>query len=150
MTVGVISDTHNWLRPEVSESFADCDCILHAGDICSEEILNKLKEITNVYAVRGNMDHGSWAYDLPEKRMIELGGAGIYMLHDLAKLDLEPQAAGIKAVIHGHTHRVKVVERHGVLYINPGSAGASRGGFLTAVRMKIEDGNIQVQILEFK
>jgi len=150
VTAGVISDTHNWLRPEVSTFFADCDCILHAGDICSQEVLLKLEKIAPVYAVRGNMDHGVWARSLPERRLVELAGAGIYILHDLSRLDVKPEAAGINAVIYGHTHRVKVQERGPVLYINPGSAGPSRGGRPTAARMRIEDGDIRVRILEFR
>jgi putative phosphoesterase len=149
VTVGVISDTHNWLRPEVNTLFTDCDCILHAGDICSQEVLLELEKIAPVYAVRGNMDHGAWAQSLPARRMVELGGAVIYILHDLARLDLKPEAAGINAVIYGHTHRARIQERGPVLYINPGSAGPSRGGRPTAARMKIETGDIQVRVLEF-
>ncbi|MBN1267017.1 MAG: metallophosphoesterase family protein [Anaerolineales bacterium] len=148
VNVGILSDTHNWLRPEIKTIFADCDCILHAGDICSLEILMELEKIAPVHAVRGNMDNGFWAQALPERRLVQLAGVGIYILHNVARLDLKPESAGIRVVVYGHTHRAKIQERGDVLYLNPGSAGPSRGSKASVARMRIDQGDIQVQILE--
>jgi putative phosphoesterase len=79
-----------------------------------------------VTAVRGNVDKGAWSRKLPETDVLELGGVSIYVLHDLARLDLKPKAAGFAAVVSGHSHVPKQETRDGVLYFNPGSAGPRR------------------------
>lgn len=128
MVIGVISDTHAVLRPEVLTAIraAGVDVILHAGDVGSKDVLDSLTTCAPVHAVRGNMDCSDWAVSLPATRMLELGGAGFYILHDLHTLDLDPAAAGVRVVVHGHTHRASSREQRGVLYFNPGSAGPRR------------------------
>jgi putative phosphoesterase len=100
--------------------------IIHAGDIGDPEILEKLASIAPVTAVRGNVDKAAWARKLQEKEVVEIGDISIYVLHDIAQLDLRPEAAGFRAVIYGHSHLPKQETRDGVLYFNPGSAGPRR------------------------
>jgi len=125
-TIGVISDTHGLIRPEVKDLFKDVDLIVHAGDIGSLEVLEELKRISPVVAVRGNCDRGSWAYDIPMSDMVEAGKYSLYVLHDIGQLDIEPKAAGVDIVIYGHSHRPEAFRKDGVLYLNPGSAGPKR------------------------
>lgn len=123
---GIISDTHGLLRPEAVRALAGSDLIIHAGDVGKPEILDALKSIAPVVAVRGNIDKGAWAEALPATAVAEMGPARIYVLHDVNELDLDPAAAGFGAVVSGHSHKPEHSERSGVLYINPGSAGARR------------------------
>lgn len=102
------------------------DHIIHAGDVGDPEILKELSAIAPLTAVRGNIDKGAWARKLPETEVVELNGVSIYILHDLAQLDLKPEAAGFKVVISGHSHVPQQETRNGVLYFNPGSAGPRR------------------------
>jgi putative phosphoesterase len=124
--VGLISDTHGLLRPEALAALAGVDYIVHAGDIGSAEILDRLRQIAPVTAVRGNNDKGSWARGIAENEVIEIEGSLLYVLHDLHELDLDPAAAGFAAVITGHSHKPAITERDGVLFVNPGSAGPRR------------------------
>src|SRR5579884_1641171 len=103
-TIGVISDTHGLLRPEAFTALEGSDGIIHAGDVGDPEILTKLGEIAPVTAVRGNVDHGTWAKKIPQTELLEVDGVSIYVLHILEKLDLKPEAAGIHVVIYGHSH----------------------------------------------
>jgi putative phosphoesterase len=126
MTVGVISDTHGVLRPEALAALAAVDHILHAGDVGDAAILKKLSEIAPVTAIRGNIDcHGPCA-ELAATEMIELCGRLLYMVHSIDDLDIEPVAAGVAAVVYGHSHQPRAEMRRGVLYLNPGSAGPRR------------------------
>jgi putative phosphoesterase len=124
--IGVISDTHGLLRPEALAALRGSDQIIHAGDIGSPEILQQLAAIAPVSAVRGNVDKGSWALNLHESEVLEVGGVSIYVLHDIAQLDLKPAASGFDVIVYGHSHVPKQEERNGVLYFNPGSAGPRR------------------------
>jgi uncharacterized protein len=124
--IGVISDTHGLLRPEALAALRGSELILHAGDVGEPEILDTLRKIAPVVVVRGNVDHGAWADELPETTVAEAGKAKIYMLHDVNRLDLDPGAAGFQAVVSGHSHKFGRSERKGVLYLNPGSAGPRR------------------------
>jgi uncharacterized protein len=124
--VGVISDTHGLLRPEAIGKLAGVDHVVHAGDIGSPEILDRLREIAPVTAVRGNNDKGAWAKEIPEAQLLDLNGRRLYVLHDISALDLDPAAAGIAVVIAGHSHKPAAAERNGVLFLNPGSAGPRR------------------------
>ncbi|MBW2624914.1 MAG: metallophosphoesterase family protein [Deltaproteobacteria bacterium] len=134
--VGVISDTHGHLRPEVAEAFAGVDLIIHAGDIGKNEVLEALRAIAPVHAVRGNMD-GGWANGLPAAEVVEIGEVLIYVLHDAYLLNLDPAAAGFVAVINGHTHRAAVEKRKGVLFLNPGSASPhSSSGTVALLRIR--------------
>ena len=125
--VGVISDTHGLLRPEAVEALQGVDHIIHAGDVGDSEILVELGRIAPVTAVRGNTDWGGWAKKLRRTEVLEVDGTTLFVLHDLDDLDLHPGAAGLGAVIFGHTHMPEARRTGGVLYLNPGSAGPIRG-----------------------
>ena len=125
LRVGVISDTHDLLRPEARQALQGSDLILHAGDVCGPDVLEALRAIAPVVAVRGNNDHGPWADALPETTVVELGPVSALMVHDLKTL--RPGAArGVQVVISGHSHQPRKETRDGVLYFNPGSAGPRR------------------------
>jgi putative phosphoesterase len=101
-----------------------------------------------VSAVRGNIDKGAWSRELPETQVLELGGIFIYILHDLAQLDLKPQAAGFAVVLSGHSHIPKQETRDGVLYFNPGSAGARRFKLPVSVgKLILKDGGVRGELL---
>ena len=121
--IGVISDTHGFLPRKALNTFEGTDLIIHAGDIGKPEILEVLRSIAPVVAVRGNMDYGEWTHGLRQTEVVELGEVLVYVLHDLYRLDVEPSAAGFSAVISGHSHRPSVENVGGVLFLNPGSAG---------------------------
>ncbi len=126
MKVGVISDTHGLLRPEAVERLQGSEHILHAGDVGGEDILNALREIAPVTAIRGNIDRKGACADLPATEAVELDGVLFYLVHSLADLDLNPVAAAIGVVVSGHSHQASVEWRDNVLYLNPGSAGPRR------------------------
>jgi uncharacterized protein len=123
---GLISDTHGLLRPEAVRALAGVDLIIHAGDVGAPEILDALRAVAPVTAVRGNVDTGAWASALPADAVAEVGGTLIYVLHDLNELDLDPAVAGFGVVVSGHSHKPRSSERSGVLFVNPGSAGRRR------------------------
>ena len=114
------------LRPEAIEALRGSEHIIHAGDVGAAEILEQLASLAPVTAIRGNVDKAAWARRLPETEVLEIGGISIYVLHDLARLDLKPEVAGFRIVISGHSHVAKQETRGGVLYFNPGSAGPRR------------------------
>jgi putative phosphoesterase len=126
MRIGLISDTHNLMREEALAFLWGCDHIIHAGDIGSQEILDSLSVIAPVAAVRGNNDKGVWASALPDVLRLQLESTSIYVVHDMAQLDVEPLPAGINVVVCGHSHRAVVQRQSGVIYVNPGSAGPNR------------------------
>jgi uncharacterized protein len=149
VALGVISDTHGLLRPEAVDVLRGSDLILHAGDVGSIDILEELRRIAPVKAVRGNIDTSPWCATLPQTEVIETGGLSLYMLHDLKQLDLNPSAAGFAAVICGHSHAPLNESRNGVLYFNPASAGPRRFKLpICAGRLHIRDGSISGEILE--
>ena len=151
MIIGVISDTHGLLRPGAVAALKGVDQILHAGDIGGPEILDSLARIAPVTAVRGNVDIEPWVNTLPETEVVELGGIMIYMLHDLARLDLKPEAAGIRAVVYGHSHQPKIEEKNGVLYFNPGSAGPRRFRLPVSLgKLMIENCRVRAELSELK
>ena len=125
-SVGLISDTHGLLRPEALAALQGSDLIIHAGDVGAPEILDQLGALAPVVAVKGNVDTGPWAARLPATAIAEAGSALIYVLHDLAQLDLDPAAAQFHIVVSGHSHKPSRTERNGVMYLNPGSAGPRR------------------------
>ena len=125
-SIGLISDTHGLLRDEALRALEGSDLIIHAGDVGKLEIIDSLKAIAPVVAVRGNVDTEPWASALPETEVVAAGSATIFVLHDVHKLDLNPAAAGFHIVVSGHSHKPDRTERDGVLYINPGSAGPRR------------------------
>lgn len=123
--IGVISDTHGLVRPQALEALAGVEMILHAGDIGNAAVLDTLRDVAPVVAVRGNNDKGDWAESLAEWEVVEVGDVSIYMLHNLNEIDITP-AGTFQVVVSGHSHKPAVEERRGVLYLNPGSAGPRR------------------------
>jgi putative phosphoesterase len=149
--VGVISDTHGLLRPEAIEALQGSQLIIHAGDVGKPEILDELRKIATVSAVRGNVDKTSWAAGLPMTKVVEIGEATVYVLHDLNQLDLDPAVAGFSAVISGHSHRPSAVQKNGVLFLNPGSAGPRRFNLPVSVALLRVTGKIvEPQIVELR
>ncbi len=141
--IGVISDTHRLVRPEALAALRDVEHIIHAGDIGWPAVMDELRNIAPVTAIRGNVDIGDWAREYPDTAVVELGGMAIYVIHDLKNLDLDPRVAGFSAVVCGHSHAPMQEMRDGVLYFNPGSAGPRRFylpvtmGYLTIAGGKI-------------
>ena len=147
--IGVISDTHGLLRPEAFAALQGSDRIIHAGDIGDPVILDRLAEIAPVTAVRGNVDREAWAKSIAETELLEVDGASIYILHILENLDLQPKAAGIQAVIYGHSHVPKQEMKDGVLYFNPGSAGPRRFQLPVSVgKLIVDAGKIRSEIIQ--
>ena len=148
MLIGVLSDTHGLLRPELLPALAGVDHILHAGDVGDPTILNTLSRIAPVTAIRGNVDtHGPNSL-LPATEAIELAGCLIYLLHSLDDLDLNPKAAGIGVVLYGHSHKPSIEHRSGVLYLNPGSAGPRRFNLpITYALLRVHSSQPQAEIL---
>ncbi len=149
MRVGVISDTHGLLRPEALQALRGAEHILHAGDVGDPAILDALLTIAPVTAIRGNVDEGGPCGRLPPDELAELGGRDIYMLHDVKKLDLNPEASGISAIVFGHSHKPLIDWRRGVLFLNPGSAGPRRFQLPVSVAwLDIEATGLSAQIVE--
>jgi putative phosphoesterase len=139
------------LRPQAVEALRGSDRILHAGDIGAPEILEALNQIAPVTAIRGNVDTAPWASTLPLTEILEINGISIYMLHDLAQLDLKPQTAGFRVVVYGHSHKPNIEEKNGALYFNPGSAGPRRFSLPVSVgRLLIDEGNVRAELIELK
>ena len=146
--IGVISDTHGLLRPEALATLRDSDYIIHAGDIGDPAILKSLGEIAPVTAIRGNVDRDAWAKKIPATNVLEVGGASIYILHNLNELDLKPEAAGFRVVVSGHTNVAKSDTKNGVLYFNPGSAGPRRFRLPATIgRLQVQDGKASAKII---
>ena len=150
LTVGLISDTHGLLRPEAKRALARAGRIIHAGDIGAHAVLDGLREIAPVDAVRGNNDRGAaWERSAPDRLLVELAGTRIFVLHDLKELDFEPAQKGIAVVIAGHSHRPAITARGGVLYVNPGSAGPRRFNLpVTIGLMKLGQKRPRARILD--
>jgi putative phosphoesterase len=147
--VGVISDTHGLLRPEAVEALTGVEHVLHAGDVGDPAILEALWQVAPVTAIRGNVDVSGDCARLSETELVELGGVGIYMLHDLGALDLDPVAAGVGVVISGHLHKAKIRRKKGVLYFNPGSAGPKRFSLPMSVGLlEIVGGRVEARVAE--
>ena len=126
LRVGLVSDTHGLLRPEARVFLTGCDYIVHGGDVGDPGILDELAQMAPLIAVRGNNDTQSWAARLRRTELVRVGGIFLYAIHNLAELDIDPGAAGVRVVVSGHSHKPKVEEREGILYVNPGSCGPRR------------------------
>jgi len=126
IAVGVISDTHGLLRPEAVSALEDSDLIIHAGDVGKPEVIEALRALAPTFVVRGNVDHGHWANALAMTERVAVGELVFFVLHDISQLDIDPAAAGFAAVVFGHSHMPSIETRHGVLFLNPGSAGPRR------------------------
>jgi putative phosphoesterase len=149
MRIGVISDTHGLLRSQALSALAGAEHILHAGDVGDPAILVALRAIAPMTAVRGNIDEGGRCGFLPATEIVSLAGRPLYMLHDVHKLDLNAESAGIAAVISGHSHRPLIEQRRGVLFLNPGSAGPRRFQLpVTIAWLHIEEASLTAEIVE--
>jgi putative phosphoesterase len=149
--VGVISDTHGLLRPEAVAALRGSDLVIHAGDVGAPAILDLLRGVAPVIAVRGNVDRQAWAATLPTTEVVEVGGATIYVLHDLNDLGLDARAAGFRAVIAGHSHRPSIEERDGVVFLNPGSAGPRRFSLpVTLARILVRGGTLEPTLVDLQ
>jgi len=147
--VGVVSDTHGLLRPEALKALRNSDLIIHAGDIGKPEVIEALKSIAPVVAIRGNNDKGRWARRFPETAVVEVGKIRIYIIHNVKELEIDPSAAGFRVVISGHSHRPLVLRRGGVLFLNPGSAGPRRFKLPVAVaRLRVRGESVSFRIVE--
>lgn len=149
MKIGLISDTHGLLRPEALAALEGCERIVHAGDIGTPEILNALRRLAPVTAVRGNNDRGDWADALPHSLELELAGLRLYVVHQPAHLPADLSARGIKVAVCGHSHKPRIEEQDGVLLVNPGSAGPRRFKLPVAVGLlHIEDAEVRAELIE--
>lgn len=147
--IGMISDTHGLLRPQAVEALRGVDQILHAGDIGKPEVLDGLRKIAPLIAIRGNNDKGPWTEAIAETERIEIGGISIYMLHNLKELDIDPSREGFNIVIAGHSHKPLNEIRSGVLYLNPGSAGPRRFKLPVSIaHLQIQNGSVSVSFIE--
>jgi len=148
MLIGVISDTHGLLRPEAVVALRGVEHILHAGDVGDSEILDALREIAPVTAIRGNVDVSGACAELPATDVVELGGRLFYLVHSVRDLDIKPAAAGLAMVVSGHSHKASVEVRDGVIYFNPGSAGPRRFSLpVTLGFVTVEDG-VEASVME--
>ncbi|HEX6773422.1 MAG TPA: metallophosphoesterase family protein [Acidobacteriaceae bacterium] len=151
MRIGVISDTHGLLRRAAVQSLQGAEHILHAGDVGNPAILEELRSVAPVTAIRGNIDEGGRCANLPATELVDLGGRSIYMLHDVKQLDMNPEAAGIAAVVFGHSHQPAIEWRRGVLFLNPGSAGPRRFQLpVTVAWLDIESKALNAQIVKLQ
>lgn len=149
MLVGLISDTHGLLRPEALAALAGVDRIIHAGDVGNGEILPVLSRIAPTCAVRGNVDFGDWADELPETLDVDVGGCRFHVVHRIDDLRVNAGASSIAAVIYGHSHKPSIAWRDGVLYVNPGSAGPRRFKLpVTVGLIAVDDRTLTPQITE--
>ena len=150
--VGVISDTHGFLRPEAVAVLAGVERIIHAGDVGGLEILKELSIIAPVTVGRGNIDSQPWAAALPRTEIIEIGERSFYIIHDINDLDIDLKAAGIDMVVYGHSHRPIMEHRSdGVWYLNPGSAGPRRFSLpITIAYLEVSSTKINGEIINLE
>ena len=147
--IGVISDTHGLLRPAAVKALRGSELIIHAGDIGTPQILEALHAIAPVIAVRGNNDRGEWARSLSDTEVVEAGTVTLYVLHNIKELDIDPVAAGFRAVISGHSHQPAIATQRGVLFLNPGSAGPRRFKLPVSVaHLHLHGHSVNAQVLE--
>jgi putative phosphoesterase len=148
MLIGVISDTHGLLRPEALTALAGVEHILHAGDIGNPQILEALREIAPVTAIRGNIDQSGECAELPATDIVELDGRLFYLIHSVTDLDIVPEVVGVAAVISGHSHKPAIEQREGVLYVNPGSAGPRRFDLpVTIALLTIDESRVDARLV---
>jgi uncharacterized protein len=147
--IGLISDTHGLIRPEALDALRNSDLIIHCGDIGDPAVLEALRTIAPVRAIRGNNDKGPWACSLPSYEVVEVGGHSIYILHNLSELNLDPDAAGFTAVVSGHSHKPMIEKRGKIFFVNPGSAGPRRFSLpVTVATLSVGSGRCEGRIVQ--
>lgn len=148
LRIGLIADTHGLLRPQALAALAGCDHILHAGDIGKPEILERLGQLAQLTAVRGNNDTQEWATEIPHDATLHLGGASLYLVHDQAEIPDDLAARGFAVVVTGHSHKPLITEHAGLLHINPGSAGPRRFRLPVSVGLlRIGGGRVEAKLI---
>jgi hypothetical protein len=149
--VGVISDTHGLVRPEALAALRGSARIVHAGDIGNAAVIAELGALAPVTAVRGNNDHGGWAEAIADTARLQIDDVAIFVVHDVAELRHVPPPAGCRVVVSGHSHKPAVVERDGILWVNPGSAGPRRFRLPIAVaELEIAGADVRARIVELE
>ncbi|HUK81191.1 MAG TPA: metallophosphoesterase family protein [Verrucomicrobiae bacterium] len=149
--IGVISDTHGLLRPEAVQALQGSELIIHAGDIGKPEILDGLLKIAPVAAIRGNVDHGIWAQGLPQTRTVEVGGVRVFVIHNINDLSVDAAAGGYATVISGHSHLPSVLQKDGVVFLNPGSAGPGRFDLPVSLAvLRVMGKDLEAQVVELR
>jgi putative phosphoesterase len=149
--LGILSDTHGLLREAVLEKLRPCELIIHAGDIGNQVIIDQLRSIGKVVAVKGNVDRGSWSAGLKEWEYVDFHGKRIFIIHDIGRLEIDPKAAGVDVVVYGHSHRASKEHRNGVLYLNPGSAGPRRFALPPSIaRLRLVDEQLIPEIINIE
>src|SRR2546421_3315894 len=147
--IGVISDTHGLLRPEALRALRGVDLIVHGGDVGSAAVLDALRAVARVVAVRGNNDRGPWARALSEAETVDVAGLRLHVLHDVTTLAIDPAVMDVGVVIAGHSHRPSITRRNGVTFLNPGSAGPRRFTLPIALaRLSVGQGQVRARIVE--
>jgi putative phosphoesterase len=145
--IGLISDTHNLVRPEALAHLAGCDAIVHAGDICNQAVLDALAQIAPLTAVRGNNDMGEWATSIPTHATLVVQQVKILVVHDIADVPRNLYDEDVRVVVTGHSHKPLVAERDGVLFVNPGSAGPRRFKLpISAGMLTIDGGRVEATL----
>ena len=146
--IGAISDTHGYVTDSVLQVFADTELIIHAGDIGEANVLQTLKNISPLVAVRGNMDFGKWAQPLPQVETLQIDGITIQVIHDVQRLRVDAASVSVNAIIFGHSHRRLARERNGILYLNPGSASYPKSGDSASVALlRLHDGEFEPEFI---
>jgi putative phosphoesterase len=149
--VGVISDTHGLMRPQAVAALRGCDLIIHAGDVGNPGVITQLAGIAPIHVVRGNVDKGDWAAELPLTELVEVGERVFFVLHEISQLDLDPADAGFAAVVFGHSHQPLIETRQGVLFLNPGSAGPRRFNLPVSIaRIGMSGARMRPEIVELQ
>ena len=147
--IGVISDTHGLVRPEALSALKNSELIIHAGDIGKPEVLISLRSIAQVIAIRGNNDREPWARKIPDIFHLSVNDVRIYVIHNVNELEIDPAAAGFRAVISGHSHNPGIIKRDGLLFLNPGSAGPRRFKLpVTVASIQIRNNGLQARLIE--
>ena len=145
--VGVVADTHGLVRPELVAYFAGVDRIIHAGDVGSPAVIETLRDIAAIDAVKGNVDKAAWAAALPDEIVIALDGKRLSVLHDLKSAARDQRSTAVDVVISGHSHQASEQWRDGVLYLNPGSAGPRRFKLpVTAAKLFVSTQGISAEL----
>ncbi len=149
--IGLISDTHGLIRPEAIEALQGVDLVVHAGDIGKPEVLDALKAIGPLVAIKGNNDSGAWAKALPDTRLVQTADTRLFVIHNVKELDCDPATNGYDVIITGHSHKPSIVTRDGVLFVNPGSAGPRRFKLPVAVgKLFIQNQKINAELIELR